>query len=141
MKFKKSIVFSFLLAFMFLFSTSTASAAVMWGKTELKKGQIGKVTILSDVSSYKIVNSNSTQPDKTLKKGGEYRVYSYKVIGNQSLYGLGGGLFVQKSTKIKYETPSKAKLALLKAEEENNNQITIENLLKEIVKKDATSSK
>ena len=95
-----------------IFSTTAASAKVMWGKTELKQGQIGKVTILTDVNAVKI-SGNSIKQDKKLKKGEEFRVYRYQEVGNNGYYGLGGGLFVQKTSKIKYETPSKAKLALL----------------------------
>ena len=85
---------------------------VMWGKTELKLGQIGKVTILQDTYLMKIENDGSLSTIRTLKKGEEYRVYSYK--GQQNgLYGLGGSSFVQKNAAIRYETPSKAKLALL----------------------------
>ena len=115
MRNRKTMVVSILTAFMLFFSASTASAAVMWGKTELKQGQLGKVTILADVPSYKLVN-NVEKPDKLLKKAGEYRVYSYKKVGDKEFYGLGGGLFVQKTPKVKYETPSKSKLAQLKAE-------------------------
>ena len=101
--------------FMLLFSTSAASARVMWGKTELKEGQIGKVTILTNVNATKI-KGNTLIQDKRLKKGEEFRVYSYRVVGDSGYYGLGGGLFVQKSTRVKYETPSKAKLGQLAEE-------------------------
>lgn len=87
----------------------------MWGKTELKQGQIGKVTILSNVNATKI-NDNTLTQDKRLKKGEEYRIYIYRVVTGIGYYGLGGGLFVQKSDRVKYETPSKAKLALLEQE-------------------------
>lgn len=85
---------------------------VMWGKTELKLGQIGKVTILSNANLVKLENNGSLTTVRPLKKGEEYRVYSYK-SNHGGLYGVGGGSYVQKSTKIKYETPSKSKLALL----------------------------
>ncbi|KQL33344.1 MBL fold metallo-hydrolase [Psychrobacillus sp. FJAT-21963] len=81
---------------------------VMWGKTELKKGQIGKITVLSNTS---LLDKNS-KVVRTLKKGEEYRIYTYKGT-NGGLYGLGGGLFVKKSSTLKYETPSKSKLTLL----------------------------
>ena len=92
---------------------SLAATKVMWGKTELKLGQIGKVTILADTPLVKIETNGSLSTVRMLKKGDEYRVYSYK--GQHSgLYGVGGGSFVQKNTvKVKYETPSKAKLALV----------------------------
>lgn len=93
---------------------SVNAASVMWGKTELKLGQIGKATILADTTLVKIESDGSLSSVRALKKGEEYRVYSYK--GQHSgLYGVGGGNFIQKDDiKVKYETPSKAKIALLK---------------------------
>ncbi|WP_313798955.1 excalibur calcium-binding domain-containing protein [Cytobacillus sp.] len=116
---KKKTMVSIFIVFLLLFSSSVASAKVMWGKTELKKGQIGKVTILANVNATKI-NDNILTQDKSLKKGEEYRIYSYRVVSGIGYYGLGGGLFVQKSDKVKYETPSKAKLALLEQEDSIN---------------------
>ncbi|WNS75192.1 hypothetical protein RRV45_20325 [Bacillus sp. DTU_2020_1000418_1_SI_GHA_SEK_038] len=115
MKNRKVILISFLTVFLLLFSENAVSAKVMWGKTELKEGQIGKVTILTNVNTTKIDGDTLTQ-GKGLKKGEEFRVYSNKVVNGSQYYGLGGGLFVQKSDRIKYETPSKAKLAQLKNE-------------------------
>ena len=92
---------------------TNAATKVMWGKTELKIGQIGKVTILQDTPLVKIESNGSLTTVRMLKKGEEYRVYSYKGQNN-GLYGVGGSSFVQKNTaKVKYETPSKAKLALV----------------------------
>lgn len=88
------------------------AAKVMWGKTELKLGQIGKVTVLSDTSLVKLESDGSLTTVRPMKKGEEYRVYSYN-NNHGGLYGVGGGSYVQKSTKVKYETPSKSKLALL----------------------------
>ena len=86
---------------------------VMWGKTELKVGQIGKVTILSNTNLVKMESNGSLTIVRPLKKGDEYRVYSYK-SNHGGLYGVGAGSYVQKnSAKVKYETPSKRKLALL----------------------------
>ncbi|WP_313892947.1 hypothetical protein [Psychrobacillus sp.] len=91
-----------------------ASTKVMWGKTELKLGQIGKVTILANTSLVKLGSDGSLSTVRSLKKGEEFRVYSYK-NNHGGLYGVGGGSFVQKNgAKVKYETPSKSKLALLK---------------------------
>ncbi|MEK4083755.1 hypothetical protein [Psychrobacillus sp. FSL K6-1415] len=92
--------------------TSEAATKVMWGKTELKLGQIGKVTILSDTNLVKIESNGSLTTVRPLKKGEEYRVYSYK-SNHGGLYGVGGGSYIQKSTQIKYETPSKSKLTSL----------------------------
>ena len=93
-------------------SAEASTQKVMWGKTELKVGQVGKITVLKDAPLYKIVDSKTISSTRTLKKGEEFRVYSYK---NQSggLYGVGGGMFIQKDSKIKYETPSKSKLKLI----------------------------
>lgn len=88
---------------------------VMWGKTELKQGQIGKVTILADTNLVKIGSNGSLNKVRTLKKGEEYRVYTYKGT-NGGLYGLGASSYVQKGSQVKYETPSKSKLALLNKE-------------------------
>ncbi|MEI4768826.1 hypothetical protein WAX74_04035 [Psychrobacillus sp. FJAT-51614] len=91
---------------------TSAATKVMWGKTELKIGQLGKVTILSNTSLWKLESDGSLSKIRDLKKGEEYRVYSYKSI-HSGLYGVGAGAFVQKNVSIKYETPSKAKLRLL----------------------------
>ena len=112
MKNKKAIIISIFTVFLLLFSTSTASAKVMWGKTELKQGQIGKVTILTNVNAVS-QKGNTVVQGKGLKKGEEFRVYSYRVFGDSGYYGLGGGLFVKKSNAVKYETPSKVKLQAL----------------------------
>ena len=109
---KKAIIISIFTVFLLLFSTSSASAKVMWGKTELKQGQIGKVTILTNVNAVKQTGNTIVQ-GKRLKKGEEFRVYSYRVFGDSGYYGLGGGLFVKKSDQVKYETPSKVKLQAL----------------------------
>lgn len=90
-------------------SKGPVAKKVMWGKTELVKGQIGKVTILANTPLVKIVNGKLVTV-RTLKKGEEYRVYQAK-SDHGGLYGVGGSSFVQKNTKkVKYETPSKAKL-------------------------------
>lgn len=89
-----------------------SAVRVMWGKTELKLGQIGKITILSNTNLVKMENNGSLTTVRPMKKGEEYRVYSYK-SNHGGLYGVGNGSYVQKSAKVKYETPSKRKLALL----------------------------
>lgn len=95
-------------------TTSSNATKVMWGKTELKKGQIGKVTIIADTKLVKLENG-SLSTVRNLKKGDEFRVYTYK-SEQGGLYGVGGGSYVQKNTaKVKYETPSKSKLAQLEA--------------------------
>lgn len=99
----------------------SANGKVMWGKTELKDGQIGKVTIISKTSLWKITTDNKLNKIRDLKKGEEYRTYSYK-NNNGGLYGVGGGAFIQKSNDIMYETPSKSKLSLLERMKKDTNQ-------------------
>ncbi|WML46728.1 hypothetical protein RCG23_13855 [Neobacillus sp. PS3-34] len=53
---------------------------VAWGKTLLKRGQIGKITVLTNTPLYKISSNGADlipQP-RTLKKGEELRIYTYK---------------------------------------------------------------
>ena len=88
-----------------------SSPKVMWGKTELKVGQIGKVTLSADVATF---NADGTSRKEVLPAGGEYRVYTFVSDNHGGAYGLGGGLFVDMHGALKYETPSKLKLALLK---------------------------
>ena len=86
---------------------------VMWGKTEVVKGQIGKVTIKRTTTLWKSNGNGTYVKARNLQPGEEYRVYQYKTDKN-GLYGVGGGLFVQKnSSNVLYETPSKKKLVLL----------------------------
>ncbi|MFO1444369.1 DUF3298 and DUF4163 domain-containing protein [Bacillus sp. Bva_UNVM-123] len=97
----------------FLQPNPSAHASVMWGKTELKKGQIGKVTLLQNSQLWKLSEDNKSLVEvRKLKQGEEYRVYTYK---NQfgGLYGVGGGAFIKKSAAINYQTPAKSKLQTL----------------------------
>lgn len=93
-------------------SASAKTNKVMWGKTELKLGQIGKVTVNSRTVLYKLEKDNSLTAVRDLQKGEEFRVYSYKNMEG-GLYGVGNSNFIYKSPVVKYETPSKTKLALL----------------------------
>ncbi|WP_342578437.1 peptidoglycan recognition family protein [Psychrobacillus sp. FSL K6-2843] len=88
---------------------------IMWGKTELKKGQIGKLTILKPINLWKDSphTSNKLEEERVLNPGEEYRVYGYREdYGGQ--YNVGSGMWVTKMPNhIKYETPPKAMLAIL----------------------------
>lgn len=124
---KKLLSFIFIALFFFSFSVSSPEASaqkVMWGKTELKPGQIGKVTILQSTSLFKVEGGTSGpvkifDPVRRLNPGEEYRVYGTKNIqGYAPLYDVGGGYYVIQSAypnigHLMYETPSKAKLNLL----------------------------
>ena len=78
----------------------------MWGKTEFKKGQIGKVTIIKPINLWKDVNGKLVMV-RVLNPTEEYRVYSYREAhGGQ--YNVGDSHWITKMpTHIKYETPSK----------------------------------
>ncbi|OMF61561.1 hypothetical protein BK139_06905 [Paenibacillus sp. FSL R5-0490] len=79
---------------------------VYWDGVELKKGQIGRLTILQDTPLYKL-DGDQKVLSKTLKKGSHYRIYAFK----PEKLSVGGGYYVDRDQKVKYETPSKAKLA------------------------------
>ncbi len=50
---------------------------VLWGKTQLKTGQLGKVTITANTVIYRLEGGKFIPQTIILKKGEEYRVYSY----------------------------------------------------------------
>ena len=52
---------------------SVSTGKLMWGKTEFKKGQIGKVTILKPINLWKDVNGKLVEA-RVLQPGEEYRV-------------------------------------------------------------------
>lgn len=81
---------------------------IWWGKTELKSGQIGRVTVLKDTKLFKPVGEKK-EVIRNLKAGEQYRVYAFK----SNMLNVGGGLFVDRNANIKYETPSKSKLQQL----------------------------
>ncbi|MEK3977332.1 hypothetical protein MKZ20_21795 [Psychrobacillus sp. FSL K6-2684] len=87
---------------------------VMWGKTELWKGQLGKVTIKKPSTLWKRLENGNLEKVRDLKIGDEYRVYRY-IDERNGLYGVGAGMFVERNTStVLYETPSKRNLRLVK---------------------------
>lgn len=106
------ILFVFVLSLSIL-PIGSAQASVMWGKTELKKGQIGKATLINNSQLWTYSKDRKSLVEiRKLKKGEEYRVYTFKSDFGE-LYGVGGGAFIKKSSAVKYETPSKVKLQAL----------------------------
>lgn len=94
---------------------ASTDGKIMWGKTELKPGQIGKVTILKDINVWEDSphESGKIVHTRTLKAGGEFRVYKYRPEHGGQYY-LGANEWVTKMpTHILYETPSKAMLEKL----------------------------
>ncbi|UAW07784.1 lysozyme [Psychrobacillus phage PVJ1] len=88
---------------------------IMWGKTELKPGQKGKITVLKAINVWEDSPHESGKiiHTRTLEPGGEFRVYNYREDHGGQYY-LGAGEWVTKMPEhIKYETPSKAMLERL----------------------------
>jgi len=85
---------------------------VKWGKTELRQGQIGKVTVNKPINLWKR-EGNKIVFARILQPGEEFRVYKYyDDFGGQ--YGVGSDHYITKMTShITYETPAKIKLKLL----------------------------
>ncbi|GGA31573.1 peptidoglycan recognition protein family protein [Psychrobacillus lasiicapitis] len=92
---------------------SSIDEKIMWGKTELKPGQKGKITILKRINLWQDGPNGKLQMVRVLNPDEEYRVYGYRDLhGGQ--YDVGGGYWITKMPEhIKYETPSKAMLAKL----------------------------
>ncbi len=86
---------------------------VYWDGAELKKGQIGRITVQTPINLWKRNADNSLEFSRILWPGERYRVYCYDNL-YFGQYGLGGGYYITKMNGyIKYETPSKSKLDLL----------------------------
>jgi hypothetical protein len=101
-----SMITAVLLLAMFVPSTpftATPTEAVttgnMWGKVEIKKGVIGKLTVDKPVTLFTKDKKGKLLKNKTLGKGAEIAVYSYD--SKTTYYKVEGG-FVKKSSSIKY---------------------------------------
>lgn len=87
---------------------------VIWGKTELWKGQLGKVTVKQTSTLWKRLDNGTLEKVRDLRIGDEFRVYRY-INEKSGLYGVGAGMFVERNaTNVLYETPSKRNLRLMK---------------------------
>ncbi|MEH7392378.1 N-acetylmuramoyl-L-alanine amidase family protein [Bacillus sp. JJ1474] len=90
---------------------SKAQSVLMWGKTEFKKGQIGRITILKPINLWTEDAGGKLKMVSILQPDEQYRVYGYREdYGGQ--YDVGANHWITKMDGyIKYETPSKALLA------------------------------
>ncbi|RFU61096.1 hypothetical protein [Peribacillus glennii] len=98
---RKFQAISFLIAFVLLFSfamPNQTSAKVMWGKVEVTTGMTGKVEILKDTDLLKKDSNGKFIKSGKAKKGKVYRTVSYK----SPYYGLEKGLFIKKTSSIRY---------------------------------------
>lgn len=78
---------------------------IWWDGMELKPGQIGRLTVLQDTPLYKVTGEKKVFA-RTLKKGEFYRIYAFK----PGMLSVGGGYYINRDAKVKYETPSQTKL-------------------------------
>ncbi|MEC1894288.1 MAG: hypothetical protein ACQEW2_12125 [Bacillota bacterium] len=79
---------------------------IWWDGIELVPGQIGRLLIKKDTPLFKLDGDKRTL-SRTLKAGEFYRIYAFK----PGLLSVGGGYYVDRDSKVTYETPSKTKLA------------------------------
>ncbi|WP_316570723.1 CAP domain-containing protein [Neobacillus sp. YIM B06451] len=79
---------------------------VYWNGSHLKPGQLGRLTVLKNTPLYKLEGTKKTF-SRILKAGERYNIYTFKT----GALGLGGGYYVDRDERVKYETPSKEKLA------------------------------
>lgn len=91
-------------------NTPRSTEPVMWDGMELKKGQIGRITILKPINLWKRDANDNLTMVRVLNPGEVYRVYGYdNLYGGQ--YNVGDDHWVTKMDGyIKYETPSQEKL-------------------------------
>ncbi|WP_027409650.1 hypothetical protein [Anoxybacteroides tepidamans] len=91
---------------------TAAEAKVYWNGSELKPGQIGRLTVLKTTELYQLQGEKKIVK-RTLKPGEKFRIYTFK----PGMLGLGGGYYIDRDNRVKYETPSKAKLNQVKIEQ------------------------
>ncbi|MED3751655.1 DUF4163 domain-containing protein, partial [Geobacillus stearothermophilus] len=107
----KKWITSVVVCFLFMFASpfyNEALAKVLWDGMELKKGQIGKATIIKPTELYKL-NGTTKKVVRKLNPGEVYRIYTFL----PGKLGLGGGYFIDRDNRVKYQTPSKEKLQAL----------------------------
>ncbi|OMF61560.1 hypothetical protein BK139_06900 [Paenibacillus sp. FSL R5-0490] len=135
---KTLLIFAILFSFIISLSQPTGAAEndavfceqykgvkkIWWDGIELKSGQIGRLVIVKDTPLFKL-NGEKRVIERTLKAGEFYRIYAFK----PGILSVGGGFFVERDTKVKYETPSKTKLNAVKCISKGkvSNEVNTEN--------------
>lgn len=109
---KLVFIFAVFILFLSIHPDDSKAATVYWDGVELKKGQIGRVTVIKPINLWKRTE-DGLQFVRLLQPGEKYRVYRMdELYGGQ--YGVGGDAYI---TKVKghviYETPSATKRMLL----------------------------
>lgn len=92
-----------------LCSKYIGQSKIWWDGAELKSGQIGRLTVVKNTSLFKLEGNKRTF-ERTLKAGENYRIYAFK----PGMLSVGGGFYIDRNEKVKYETPSKTKLEAVK---------------------------
>ncbi|WP_409303084.1 CAP domain-containing protein [Peribacillus sp. SCS-155] len=117
--------------FLFLSSSSVtekhvlaASKTFKWGKIDYQVNLIGKISVLKDTKSV-IIKNGKLIAGKTYKKGTEVGVTNYRKDYN-GLYEISKGMYIKKSTTIKYYSLSKDPLADSKFEKDFISRINQE---------------
>lgn len=87
-------------------NAQNAEAKIYWDGVELKLGQIGRLAVLEETILYKL-EGNQKVFERNLLPGETYRIYTFK----PGKLGIGGGFYVDRDKRVRYQTPSKAKLA------------------------------
>jgi hypothetical protein len=108
-----AVVITFFVGFSVLSGHGQAeeSVEVRVGKFIVKDGMIGKLSVVKNTPIYVVVDSKGkTKTQGTAKKGAELGVYAIK----GSLFHIGGGKYIKKSTAVKYVAISKTVAELKK---------------------------
>lgn len=110
-------LFAAIILFISISPVKSQAATVYWDGVELKKGQIGRVTVVKPINLWKRTE-NGLQFERQLQKGEIYRVYRMDdLYGGQ--YGVGGDYYITKmDDHVIYETPSLSKKKLLDCNQE-----------------------
>lgn len=110
-------LFAAIILFMSISPVKSQAATVYWDGVELKKGQIGRVTVVKPINLWKRTE-DGLQFERQLQNGEIYRVYRMdNLYGGQ--YGVGGDYYITKmDDHVIYETPSVSKKKLLDCNQE-----------------------
>lgn len=80
--------------------------SIIWGKSTLVEGQIGRVNLVKYAVLYKMENNKLIKTNLLRKNGSFYRVYGFTGSGNKQFLNVGGGYYLHRTTATNYETPS-----------------------------------
>ena len=106
--YRKKVAYAISSALVEYYNLKLRKQTVLWDGVELKKGQIGRITILKPINLWNRFE-DGIEMARILQPGEVYRVYEYdNEYGGQ--YNVGGLYITNMEGYIKYETPSKTLL-------------------------------